>query len=59
MYFFGIKNIRQNTASKLTMDKSKKRKVCGQNVTYNGLNGNATWAESFAFTADKTGLTVC
>ena len=36
------------------MDKSKKRKVSEENRTF-----NATWADSFAFTPDETGLPVC
>lgn len=36
------------------MENSKKRKVSEENRTFNG-----TWADSFAFTADETGLPVC
>ena len=36
------------------MENSKKRKVSEENRTF-----NATWADSFAFTVDETGLPVC
>ena len=36
------------------MENSKKRKVSEKNRMF-----NATWADSFAFTADETGLPVC
>ncbi|XP_066471497.1 protein FAM200C-like isoform X2 [Tiliqua scincoides] len=37
-----------------TMDKCRKRKVSEENRRF-----NAAWADSFGFTADKTGLPVC
>ena len=39
---------------KLAMDKSMKRKFSDENRTF-----NASWKDLFAFTADKTGLSVC
>jgi len=42
------------TPGRPTMENSKKRKVSEENRTF-----NATWADSFAFTADETGLPVC
>lgn len=39
---------------KLTMHKSKRRKLSEENKTF-----NATWVDLFAFTAGKTGLPVC
>ena len=39
---------------KLAMHKSKKRKVSDENRTF-----NASWKDSFPYTADKTGLPVC
>uniref|UniRef100_A0A8D2J826 Uncharacterized protein n=1 Tax=Varanus komodoensis TaxID=61221 RepID=A0A8D2J826_VARKO len=37
-----------------SMDKTKKRKISEENRMFNG-----TWVDSFAFTADETGLPVC
>jgi len=42
------------TPGRPTMENSKKRKASEENRTF-----NATWADSFAFTADETGLPVC